>query len=1051
MKRKCNAIICLLSVFLYLSVQGSCTQPISGIRVWNIAEIALIIMESIESKLLQIPLDFQGTFTVINELAMILNADEALALTLNSNLDQLLISLDKTINDVLTIESKVEQLAENVDALSADISATFTALEGLKTTIGSKLDVVIQDLQVIESNIELLAQTEVDQQITISSHLNVLQTDVNLLNSALDSLSFIENISVLDASLLTIISVTDRISVNVSDLQNIIETDFSGTWTALQAQLELACTVESLVDSIHLINETDFSGVFTSLALLQQTVNDIDSMIDLSSMSTSEVLACNIESKIALALQTLSSVQAEVLLLPALGQSIISLLSSDITLLDGTSSLLDITITLLDSINSSLDTITSKVELIEGEILINSSNLEVIATGLAEINSDLDNIDISVSLFDVSDSLLESAVLKAYTIESIIDSIIDDATSVDSKIDAFELISKSALLESDIALIADEIEIIDSKADLLVTEESIINGIFDVIINEGVSSVELLLTIDSQLEAIASGVDVSSIERLNSLLETIDSQVNIISSNMVSVDSKLASAILLSQDLVSDFQETWTVLDAISNILTSDQLNMQTISSKLSNINLTLDLSSVYTVINGIIDQKYTVDTKVDIYSSLVNLLDNLVVTDFSAVFTALNMVTQGDQTINSQLDHLNSDVDVLNSYFGTPIYNRNVGISGYVISQSGRYYLAEDILFTPTVNFTGAISINGVNDVTIDLNGRLLQQSSSNAVLGNGISVVNANNIRIFNGTVDNFSGATANGAILLRGVTNVLLEDMNLSNGRTSGFNGVLLNNNSQNIIMRDIVVNNMPFNGILLDGSASLPLLQKNILLKKIEVLKGDVITGFGAGIGTSVVLNLVIKDSIVRNNLAYGILAGTPNNLVQNCIAHNNGISGILIASARNLAGTGINSDVKNCISMGNPGAPNNTGGGIIIETSNGRAPLSGCSILNNTAMNNGFGLYVHRQGGAAPGINNCCFLNNVAINNNSNLDEFVSTGPNTYLGNFCFNSTAVGNPNNRNYFIAGSSNITNKFLTINQTGISKLPTLAGEWYNINMLP
>lgn len=1065
MSKRYYLLLLLLSGFDVFASCATCTTPTPGQSLWTIAADALVIMCSIESKLSQlipvIETDFDGTFTVIGEIVTVACSSETLVESINSNLDQLLVSFDTTLEKLAVVTSKTALLLTDVELLSVDLLATFTALDELKNNIGSKLDVLAKDLQLIESDVQLLIQTEIDQQITVVSHLNVLQSDVDLLNAALDSLSIIEGINQMSSSVAIVSSLTDRIEINVNNLQDLLQTDFSGTWTALNSQLMLACTVESLVDALQLTQMTDFSGVFTSLAALQQTIHEIDSMVDITSIVNSKDLTCSIESKIDIALSKLSIAQQQLLPLPTLGQSIINLLASDVEILDNASSALDITIELLLLIDSAIDTIISKVSVIEGGLLTNSSNLEVVVEELLTINSVLDNFAATVSDLESIDSKLEEMNLEAITIESLVDLINGQIVSIDSKIDVFQLISKSEVIASELATIPSSLVTISSKLDLVIIAENTINSELDNIINESQSSLSLLSIIDSKVLAIESMLDLASGIVLTSKLAVIEDQACTISSKMVIVDDDIVELIFIAQDLVTDFQETWTILDSISNILMADQLGLQTISSKLSNLNLPVDLSGVYTVINSIIVQEVTVNTQVDTYNSLVDALGSIIPTDFNGVFTTLNQVSTGLVTINSQVDLMNSHVNTLETYFGIPIYNRDVGTTGYVITQPGRYYLAEDIIFTPTLDYSSAIYLSGIDDVTLDLNGQSLQQSSNSSAIASGIYVTHANNIRLQNGFLNNFYGgngsilpkSSVDGVISLDNVSNILIDGLNITNTRSSASD---VGNSPQGIrfldIFENVVCKNCFFDNIIGSGfscdyiSATPASTNKNILLKNSFFNRCGNPTVFGAAVITNAVRNVCIENVTVYNS-QHGILCYLNTNVaISNSICNSAAIAGIrLLGEHPNSLGVSQNGDIRNCI------ANYGQGSGIILGSTNlSSVNFQGCTVMNNTVIGNLYGINVYREGNPQPTLNNYIAFNSL-INNNINMAETAdtgTTGPNSILGNFAFNSTAVGNPNNTNYSLSDSV-ITNKFMTISQTG--SIGDYVTGWHNINMLP
>lgn len=1006
MKRIVLLGLLLLQVSIFY---GSCTLPVAGKRVWDIAQdnssLTCLIEEKVRSLDSAVSVDFAGTFTVLDRLFSLVLQLESSAEILDTQLDILLQDITRDLSITDEIEQDVITISSQVELASYNMQRIFSALDNLETTVVIQLNVLNSGLEQLDSTMFSLIEMEIADSLTIMSNLETITQEVQSINSILDHIT-IESQLEISSSLISLLEISyQTLNSNVDLLSSIIATGFAGTFTALEQNLQEACTIESLIDAIPATFYVDLSSTYSALQALQSTMNTVDSQVD-----TVQELLFTINSEIDLLSSKFYLIESE---LPPLESQTalladdtvaLSLLDQDITLLTKDYSIIDLLSK--NELQSKAAIIINTIESVESALESQNSLLEIVADDLADDTSKVVILEIEnatiISRLSVISSELDQAFNKTLTIESLLDAI-----ETESLVDA--LLSKSQLLASELTTIEVELLSVSSQLDIF---NGLVPGL-DTILLTAVDNLSLAEIIESNVSHII--VNQSESDLLISKLSVIEGQVTTISSKMTIVDSRLSADILLAEDLITDFQETWTILNSIGNILISDQLGLQTISSKLGHINLT-DLSSVYTVINGIIQQKYTLDTQVDEALSLIDALDTLIVTDFSAVFTALNVVTQGEQTINSQIDALNTDVNSLIDYFGTPIYNSDLGISGYVITQPGRYYLAENINYSGSSN---AITISS-NDVFLDLDEYVLTNSTTNSA----ILINSNNNIQVANGSIVSQALAIQ----VSDGATNIIFNGLNIQALGNAVMLGVI-----QNVIIADCIINGIAGTGgaVVLNGP-------KNVNMRDTQL--------FGVTVDSSDITNMYVSDCVTdlmsSQTNAFGMNGVTQNYVIKNVSAVSNTVSGPV--GTVNSAGINDSKGLGNGIYLINSTINGFFSGGIINHS-------SGSVFVDNTIINSG----VNNAGGQtgnillAGGSNSAVLFNNVTNSPTNNVNEIAAAGANTILGNFAFNSTATGNPNNTNYTISGASNITNKYQTVSQKG--SFGDYVTGWHNINMLP
>ncbi len=159
-------------------------------------------------------------------------------------------------------------------------------------------------------------------------------------------------------------------------------------------------------------------------------------------------------------------------------------------------------------------------------------------------------------------------------------------------------------------------------------------------------------------------------------------------------------------------------------------------------------------------------------------------------------------------------------------ITQKEVNKKGYIIKESGEYFLCEDVVYTPKYYGTPAIEIAASN-VTLDLNGKTLSQVDKSVTGIVGVKVDQGlTNITIMNGTVTSFSkiGILAGDPTSTPGptITNLKVSGVNaLNNGNQTEVVsfpcelGGLIITSAQDIILENNNLNQNFLNGLGCSG--------------------------------------------------------------------------------------------------------------------------------------------------------------------------------------------------------------------------------------------
>ena len=995
MKHRLVVISILTISFQSLYSVGPPTLP--GRSVWKNAAGNVVITNTIESKVCNFSIanDFSGTFTVLDAVLSEMCIVASKAELLSTQIDSTEVNFNLDLSKACAIEDHLNLIQLNLESL--DTNGTFTALDGLKQIVCSKIELLNNQLSAVQINITDLTSTELDHAATIASQLEVLTGEVMSINSILDVLNFDLKLNTACSLLEVIDGCLQTVESKVDLLDGIIPTGFVGTFTALDLNLAKACTIESLIDTVVSVSfVADLSNTFSALNELQEKMCTIESKVDgidiLIILSNVDLL----DSKLDPLISKLSVLESEIDVLEskgdaAAGNPFFSLVDNAIQVLDQDCSILEV----LNN-NQMLEkscTIESDLDAITTELPIQQSKLEVIDQELQTITSKICTVEmgnIAISKLCLVDSKLDVELNTSLTIESIIDSFIVSESNIDVLDDLGQTIfSKLCIVDLEVVTVC-------SKLDALHPELQTIDSKLAVISPVAQSNLDGLITIESRIDNVSFDQLVTN--TLISKLCLIEGQVCTVASSVDLLGSLVSVLNMQAQELIGDFQETWTILQVIEDKLCTSESVLDSASNKLQ-VNLDqLDFSGVFTAIEAICQKEITVDGKVNTYESLT---DAIVDIDFSGVFTVLEVIQSKICLADDLVQTISAGLEDVSDCLGFPIFNADLPLA---ISIPGRYYLAEDIDYAGT---SDAITI-GTDDVFLDLNGYTLNYTGVTASIDGVMISPSRTNIQVTNGAITNFTGS----AIDDDSGNNLIFSHLNFAN--MTG-NALVTGSSSRNIIVDNV------------NDSGSRMLC--NLSGTNMRITKCFSEGATDDGIAFQNIVNCVVTDSIAHTAGGTGIeILGTSRNVLhQRLIANGCGALGL----GTNVAGLDVGRIILDCQAIGN------VSDGIDYDNTEG-------ILMRNISSGNG------RNGFDTMVSTNSYLAFNVSTENSDNnfLDESVNA--NTFLGNFAFNSTAVGDPNNTNYdFSGGASNITRKFVTVSQaSSFSDRPT---EWHNINMLP
>ncbi|MEX0849385.1 MAG: right-handed parallel beta-helix repeat-containing protein [Candidatus Dependentiae bacterium] len=441
--------------------------------------------------------------------------------------------------------------------------------------------------------------------------------------------------------------------------------------------------------------------------------------------------------------------------------------------------------------------------------------------------------------------------------------------------------------------------------------------------------------------------------------------------------------------------------ERIWNILAQTEDIAITTDSKFDTI--TLDFTGVFTALQEI-DNRVTQD---------VSKLDEISIATFDPFIFTTAMLSKLEIT-QSLIAPIESSIDSLDDCIGTAITQENVGTTGFSITTPGRYFLAENITFSPASDIP-VIDIDA-DEVFFDLGGFTITQG--NTQLGAiGIVVQSPHrNIVITNGTIRNMLG----GGILTNSgdVSNLILRNLTILNaGIGPGASGNSADGieclAGTNLIVDNIICDTCQDegldlttrdNGIVMDSSFS--------------NCRGTTGGGLQVDDGAQ---HILITDCIAIANKGSGFArsgpGNNPSNVYLNCQALTNDITGFDVSACPRAV-------ILHSVANGN-------GDDGILSNSSDQV------ITKNLCIGNG------RNGIRITGNNDNKFIfrNTLIENGADNIDETNAGADNSYLGNYAFSSTGA------NYTTAGGSVINSTAVTTS----SAFSTQPAFWRNIDASP
>jgi len=723
--------------------------------------------------------------------------------------------------------------------------------------------------------------------------------------------------------------------------------------------------------------------------------------IPLFTMDSVNSTVCTVESKIDAVQPAIHTVESK-----------LCILETDAVILDSKIDLIDTSVS-----TAKACTIESKVDLLQVDIAVIESTVDGISTTEEIIESKIDRIE------RVADSLQS----KVCRVDSAIDILADSANTIESYLDTVVTIEskvesvsdKELMLESKVCIIDSKVEVADGNIDTITRELLMIDSRIDILDEKLDEVVVSSQTLESTIDAIHTAVCNIAVneQSAESKLCLIDSKVEVVDSELDSIKTTINTIDIKSQDSIDDFQETWTAITPILEKLCTVQSKTDVVSSILDVLEVIVDQSGTSTEIAAILEKTCIVDSQIDEISKSIVSFDGT----FSVLDDTLEKLCDADSLID-ELDLSTTILDPIQSCLGTPIRQEDVGTTGFTISTSGRYYLAENITFSPSAT-ARAITISADN-VYLDLSGKVLQQGNIQAdvagILVDGVR----NNIVVAHGCIHRFT----NGAVqagLSGSITNIILKDL----------------------LIEDIIGAGATFfGGISLENGS-------NIIIDSVEVVRT-----IGSNILAVNSADIIIENTCVRGSSNHGIhLAGTDRVRIRKCASLENSRSGVevqaFVATTRNVL-------IEHCTFMGN-------GFGIRGANLNDATEATEIIIRKNDIVGNGYGVFfagvnmkrwviMHNMisNNSSHGIefnrddtvvNNIVLFNSLIQNGLTNIQERSDNGPNSILGNFALHS--IGDA--RNYSLAsGNTVITGAKSIISQGGAFPNP-LPTYWYNISM--
>jgi hypothetical protein len=434
-------------------------------------------------------------------------------------------------------------------------------------------------------------------------------------------------------------------------------------------------------------------------------------------------------------------------------------------------------------------------------------------------------------------------------------------------------------------------------------------------------------------------------------------------------------------------------------------------------------------------DIAITTDSKLDIIAldfagvfTALQEIDNRVIEDVSKLddigiatldpFAFTTAMLSKLEITQSLIPPIESATDSLDDCIGVAITQANVGTTGFSITTPGRYFLAENITFSPA-SAIPAIEIDA-DEVFLDLGGFTITQGNSQLGVY-GVEVLGVHrNVVITNGTIRNTLGE---GIFTNSGVNNVILRNLAILNaGIGPGGSGDLTDGmdllGGNNYIIENVLCDNCQDEGIDINNIDYG--MVNDCTFSTNRGVEGGIV--FDLSASYFLVINCL---STANDNSGFSFNANPLGHVFLNCQALANGQHGFNFGDGANAT----NSIILHSVATGN-----NLDGINIGKDS----AITQCVVAYNFSANNGRnGIRVENNGTDR----NFFFRNTLIENGATNIDEVSSGAENSYLGNYAYSSTGA------NYNTSGGS-------TINSTAVSTSSAFSTQpvfWRNVSASP
>ena len=686
-------------------------------------------------------------------------------------------------------------------------------------------------------------------------------------------------------------------------------------------------------------------------------------------------------------------------------------------------------------------TIESKVDILQGIVNISQSSVDITQQLVEIFESKVENINIPIQ------SLLDKLIVIDGQIDildisvSILDSLVDFIDIIDSKVEI--VLGDSASIESKVCAVDSKIDVADeltsSFAESLITIDSSVDLLISKIDQMYIQVVDL----ESNIEVASSRIDIT--EALTNTLEDKICDMDAKTKDIDNIINDTKTVINLSDTKASiaavNFVETWTIIQAVQDKTCTVDSKSDMLSSLLDHVTVYVDQRGTATVIEALLEKACAAD---DIAILIQKTIGQLTTLSLAVSFTVQDVILDKLCLVESKVEELDTTFTVLNplkNCLGTPIRQEDVGTTGYSITTPGRYYLAENITYSPAAS-SAAITIQSSN-VYLALNGKTMEQGNDIADI-TGIRILGQrNNIAIVDGSIKFFTGdgirVPETGDVGTNSVTNFLLNDLLLEDvgsgagGAAEGSDGICISS-SNNIFIFNSIMSRSTDEGFDLNDCSRI--IISNCICEGSVTSAGCFIDGNCTDIW--------IRDSSFNGNFGSGIVFSQINNtnqvrmVIERCAVLNNGDDGIATSIGDNQNGTLTDTYIKDCSIVGN------NSNGVHITVPN----FNRCVIRDNIISDNkNHGIFLDSTFSTVGSAldNNVILFNTITNNAGDNIHEDTVDVGNSIMGNFAYHPGG----DSRNYSLATTS-LTGIKSVLSQTGAFPT-TLPTYWFNVSMTP